>query len=61
MVWIVPDRREAIHIAVAMARANDTVLIAGKGGQSKMYLEDGRTVRWDDAAEAEAAVIATTE
>ncbi len=61
LAWIVPDRREAIRIAVAGARANDTVLIAGKGGQAKMYLEGGRTVPWDDVAEAEEAVTARPE
>jgi UDP-N-acetylmuramoyl-L-alanyl-D-glutamate--2,6-diaminopimelate ligase len=31
---VIPDRREAIRAALAEARANDTVLIAGKGHEA---------------------------
>ena len=46
------DRTEAIHRALAMARAQDTVLIAGKGhedyqilGTTKIHFDDREVVR----------------
>jgi UDP-N-acetylmuramoyl-L-alanyl-D-glutamate--2,6-diaminopimelate ligase len=49
---IIPDRREAIHQAIAKARANDVVLIAGKGhetyqiiGSDKFYFDDREIAR----------------
>ena len=44
---IVPDRREAIYLAISMAQANDVVIIAGKGhetyqivGSDKFHFDD---------------------
>ncbi len=44
---VIPDRREAIHRAIAIARANDVVIIAGKGhenyqiiGSDKFHFDD---------------------
>jgi UDP-N-acetylmuramoyl-L-alanyl-D-glutamate--2,6-diaminopimelate ligase len=49
---IVPDRREAIHAAIALADADDVVLIAGKGhedyqivGQTKRPFDDREVAR----------------
>lgn len=42
------DRREAIREALEMARANDLVLITGKGAEQKMAIAHGRYVSWDD-------------
>ncbi|HSW40711.1 MAG TPA: UDP-N-acetylmuramyl-tripeptide synthetase, partial [Acidobacteriota bacterium] len=42
-----PDRRAAIDRAIAEARKNDVVLIAGKGHEDYQILGD-RTIRFDD-------------
>ncbi|MFD5437136.1 UDP-N-acetylmuramoyl-L-alanyl-D-glutamate--2,6-diaminopimelate ligase [Kitasatospora sp. NPDC127067] len=39
-VLVVPDRAEAIALAVARARAGDTVLVAGKGHELGQYVRD---------------------
>ncbi|MFJ2777838.1 UDP-N-acetylmuramoyl-L-alanyl-D-glutamate--2,6-diaminopimelate ligase [Kitasatospora sp. NPDC087315] len=39
-VLVVPDRAEAIHLAVARAQAGDTVLVAGKGHELGQYVRD---------------------
>ncbi|MFD4395716.1 UDP-N-acetylmuramoyl-L-alanyl-D-glutamate--2,6-diaminopimelate ligase [Kitasatospora sp. NPDC058478] len=39
-VLVVPDRVEAIRIAVARAHAGDTVLVAGKGHELGQYVRD---------------------
>jgi len=53
--WLVPDRREAIRRAVALAEPGDLVLLAGKGHEGT--LERRReTLPWDEAAEARAAL-----
>ncbi|MEU3571759.1 UDP-N-acetylmuramoyl-L-alanyl-D-glutamate--2,6-diaminopimelate ligase [Kitasatospora sp. NPDC036755] len=39
-VLVVPDRAEAIELAVAGARAGDTVLVAGKGHELGQYVRD---------------------
>lgn len=52
---VVPDRREAIHRAVAMAREGDQVVIAGKGHETYQVFAD-RTVPFDDREEARNAL-----
>lgn len=42
-----PDRRRAIHLAIAEARPGDVVLIAGKGHETYQILGD-RTIDFDD-------------
>jgi UDP-N-acetylmuramoyl-L-alanyl-D-glutamate--2,6-diaminopimelate ligase len=42
-----PDRRKAIHLALASARAGDIVLIAGKGHEDYQIIGD-RTLPFDD-------------
>ncbi|MER7754024.1 UDP-N-acetylmuramoyl-L-alanyl-D-glutamate--2,6-diaminopimelate ligase [Kitasatospora sp. NPDC097643] len=39
-VLVVPDRAEAIQLAVARAQAGDTVLVAGKGHELGQYVRD---------------------
>ncbi|MGV9263624.1 UDP-N-acetylmuramoyl-L-alanyl-D-glutamate--2,6-diaminopimelate ligase [Kitasatospora sp. NPDC003701] len=39
-VLVVPDRAEAVHLAVARAQAGDTVLVAGKGHELGQYVRD---------------------
>jgi UDP-N-acetylmuramoyl-L-alanyl-D-glutamate--2,6-diaminopimelate ligase len=42
-----PDRREAIDLALSMAEAGDTVLVAGMGHEQSMMVA-GRALPWDD-------------
>lgn len=42
-----PDRKAAIHRAIDMARANDIVVVAGKGHEDYQILAD-RTIHFDD-------------
>lgn len=52
---VVPDRREAIALAVSEARAGDTVLIAGKGHEEYQEIK-GRRARFSDREAAEEAI-----
>jgi UDP-N-acetylmuramoyl-L-alanyl-D-glutamate--2,6-diaminopimelate ligase len=55
---VIPDRREAIFKAVAMAQPRDIVLIAGKGHEAYQEFAD-HTVPFDDVHTAIEAVEAT--
>jgi len=50
-----PDRRKAIELAVTISRADDIVLIAGKGHETYQIIGN-KTVSFDDRKEAEAAL-----
>ena len=50
-----PDRTAAIHLALASAAPGDVVLIAGKGHEKEQIL-NGRTIPFDDAEVALAAL-----
>lgn len=52
-VHVHPDRREAIRVALGMARAGDAVLIAGKGHETYQVVGDVRS-HLDDREEVEA-------
>ncbi len=43
-----PDRAGAIHLALGSAKANDVVLLAGKGHEKEQILAD-RTIAFDDS------------
>ena len=57
---IVPDRREAIFHAIAMAQPRDIVLLAGKGHETYQEFAD-RTIPFDDAAIAASALTSRIE
>lgn len=57
---VVPDRGEAIRLAVSRAAAGDIVLIAGKGHETYQVLSD-RTIHFSDAETAAAAIRARGE
>ena len=46
-LFIEPDRRKAIEVALDQARAGDIVLLAGKGHETVQVLRD-RTIEFDD-------------
>jgi UDP-N-acetylmuramoyl-L-alanyl-D-glutamate--2,6-diaminopimelate ligase len=54
-VATVLDRREAIRRAIAESGEDDVVLVAGKGHETEQTVA-GRTLPFDDAAEARAAL-----
>lgn len=45
--WKIPDRLEAIRLALMEARENDTVIVAGKGAEEVIVLRDGPH-KWND-------------
>ena len=52
---LVPDRTEAIELAIQGAAPGDTVLLAGKGHERTIEMASG-AVPWDERAAAEAAL-----
>ncbi len=60
-IEVEPDRRTAIALALAEARAADTVVIAGKGHEQGQEFEHGRKLPFDDrdVAREELLVLAT--
>lgn len=42
------DRREAIRLAISLARANDLVLITGKGAEQHICGPENSKIAWDD-------------
>ncbi|MDH6704246.1 UDP-N-acetylmuramoyl-L-alanyl-D-glutamate--2,6-diaminopimelate ligase [Kitasatospora sp. MAA19] len=58
-VLVVPDRAEAIRLAVARAHAGDTVLVAGKGHELGQYVRD--EIRpFDDREVLRESIVQTT-
>jgi UDP-N-acetylmuramyl tripeptide synthase len=52
---VVPDRREAIHLAVSLAQPPDAVLVAGKGHEDYQIWGE-KKIHFDDRKEALAAL-----
>ena len=52
---VVPDRAEAIAMALRLARPGDAVLLAGKGHEKTIEVAGGE-IAWDEAAVARAAL-----
>ncbi|MFH1315858.1 MAG: UDP-N-acetylmuramyl-tripeptide synthetase [Candidatus Uhrbacteria bacterium] len=46
------DRAQAIKKAITLADKGDIVLITGKGSEPVMAVKNGKTIPWDDRAEA---------
>ena len=53
---IILDRKEAVARAVNLARANDTVIITGKGAEPWMVMAGGKKIPWDDRLIAKQAL-----
>ncbi len=45
--WKIPDRREAIRLALTIAKEGDTVVVAGKGAEEVLMLK-GKRIPWND-------------
>ncbi len=52
---VIPDRREAIRKAVALARSGDTILVAGKGHEDYQIIK-GKRLPFDDRVELKTAI-----
>ncbi len=45
--WKIPNRKEAIRLALTLAREGDCVVVAGKGSEEVMKVR-GKTIPWND-------------
>jgi len=45
--WKIPDRKEAIRLALTLAHEGDCVVVAGKGSEEVIKLR-GKTIPWND-------------
>ncbi len=54
-LFLIPDRREAIRLAVARAAPGDSILLLGKGHEASIIGPTGPAA-WDERAEAENAL-----
>ncbi|MBT4917179.1 UDP-N-acetylmuramoyl-L-alanyl-D-glutamate--2,6-diaminopimelate ligase [Candidatus Peregrinibacteria bacterium] len=45
--WKIPSRREAIRLALTLAKEGDTVVVSGKGCEEVMKV-NGKTIKWND-------------
>ncbi len=52
----VPDRRDAVFIAMREARPGDVVLLTGKGCEQAIAVAGGRRIPWDERAVAREAI-----
>ncbi len=50
------DRRSAIRSAIARVRPGDAVILTGKGSESSIRIAGGRSLPWNERAEAESAL-----
>ena len=57
---VIPDRREAIQLAVSLLRQDDLLLVAGKGHEDYQIL-GSETIHFDDREELRAALAARTQ
>ena len=52
----IPDRREAIRKAIALAKPGDVVIGTGKGSEDWIHVADGKKVPWNERQEFERAL-----
>lgn len=55
-LFLVDDRKEAIHKAMALAQPNDLVVMTGKGCEPWICLADGQKIPWDEVGTAKEAI-----
>ncbi|MFA6429135.1 MAG: UDP-N-acetylmuramyl-tripeptide synthetase [Patescibacteria group bacterium] len=60
-LYLIDDRREAIQYAMNMARPGDLVLLTGKGSETTIRVAQGKTIPWQEAAEARRAIAQTKD
>jgi UDP-N-acetylmuramoyl-L-alanyl-D-glutamate--2,6-diaminopimelate ligase len=53
---LIVDRREAVDQAIGAALPGDVVVLAGKGHENTILIENGGEIPWDERAVAEAAL-----
>lgn len=46
--FVVPDRRDAIELAIKKAEPGDVILLTGKGSEQCIMSKDGEKIPWDD-------------
>lgn len=46
-MWLIRDRKQAIRLALSLAKEHDTVLVCGKGCEPIQVIGEGR-IEWDD-------------
>lgn len=46
-LWKIPDRREAIRLALTLAKEGDSVIVSGKGAEEVMMVR-GKKIPWSD-------------
>lgn len=51
--FTIPDRRQAIRKAFSIAREGDVVVMTGKGTETSIRIDRGRSVPWNERAVAE--------
>lgn len=47
-LFVIPERREAIRMALSLAQPGDLVLITGKGCEQAIMTKDNKKIPWDD-------------
>ncbi len=47
-IKIILDRKEAIRMAIKLAKKNDTVIITGKGSEPYMRISGGKKIPWNE-------------
>jgi len=54
-LYVIDDRKKAIHFAIGLAKEGDVVLLTGKGAESMMAVKGG-TIPWDEREIARKAI-----
>lgn len=54
--FVVPDRKDAVELAIKKAEPGDVVLLTGKGSEQCIMGKDGEKIPWDDRKAAREAL-----